>query len=136
MNPVTELALLGLKPKSPTITVGPVLVTADAAITPKLAAVPKGTVCALTAREANNKSPAKFVAARCAYLPTDLFIDLPLPVSSFEFVTRPPKTKPALHAIVINLALAKFSSLLATAHKLRKILESHVSAGSEPSTPI
>ena len=42
--------------------VGPVLVIADAAITPKLAAVPNGTVCALTVSAANINAPAKVFA--------------------------------------------------------------------------
>ncbi len=67
VNPVTELALFGLRPKSPKMTLGPVFVTAAPAITPKPAAEPRGTVCAQTPNDAHaNRSdvPPKFTNRR------------------------------------------------------------------------
>ena len=57
-KPVTELALFGVIPRSPAIIVAPVLVMACAAITPKPAAVPSGTVCANTDSEQNANAAA------------------------------------------------------------------------------
>ena len=54
-----ELAVFGDMPKSPTTTLEPVLVTADAPSTPKLVAAPNGIVCAPTGDQARISNDAR-----------------------------------------------------------------------------
>jgi hypothetical protein len=77
VKPVTELALFGEMPRSPATMLGPVLVTAKAPRTPKLAAWPKlGAVAATVGsgsyRSAANPAPIK----RLRYVPVPFIGDL------------------------------------------------------------
>src|ERR1017187_1795620 len=92
-NPVIELP--GQRPKSPLMTLGPVLVTVEAPRTPKVAAVPKLIVPAydrlLTVRKQNNS------AARSIIFMVFLLFLLP-PILAAHFRPQSPRHVPALAA--------------------------------------